>query len=231
MKRSFLAIVLTISMILGFTSCANSTVGMKIKIGVIDTSISEHTVNKYSIKHTTDFVNEKIEDDYTHGAIILNIISDNTRNYDIYYASALDCTETGEIEDVVSSIDWCIQNNVDIICMSFATLNNDSNLQEKVSKAIEAGITIVSACINHSEQVCYPAMYEGVISVSEGANPNATITIKDKKFYIKINGDVVEWNGCSALTAYVCGSIANELSNGKEDVFIIINLTVSLYQT
>ena len=222
MKRSLLIIIIIISMIFSFTSCADSPEGEKIKIGIIDTSISQDTVKKYDIRNETDFVYEEIDDNFTHGAIVLNIINENAKNYDIYYASALDCTQTGEIKDVVSSIDWCIQNNVDIICMSFATLSTDNTLQDKISVAKEAGIIVVASCINYSDLTCYPAMCEGVISVSEGANPNATIIIEDKFFEIKIDNEVVEWNGCSALTAYVCGRIANELSNGKEDVFEII---------
>lgn len=222
MKRSFIATILIVSMIFCLTSCADNAKGEKIKIGVIDTSISEHTKKKYKIKNTTDFVYEEMEDNYTHGAILLNIINQNVNNYDIYYASALDCTQTGEIENVSSSIDWCIQNNVDIICMSFATLSTDITLQVKIAEAQEAGIIVVASCINSSDSICYPAMSEGVISVSEGSNPNATIIIKDKIFEININGEIVEWNGCSALTAYVCGRIADELSNGKKDVFEII---------
>ena len=222
MKRLFLIIIMVISMMFNLTSCADSIEGEKIKIGVIDTSISKDTINKYGIKNSTDFVYEEIDDNFTHGAIVLNIIDENAKNYDIYYASALDSTQTGEIEDVVSSIDWCIQNNVDIICMSFATLSTDNTLQERISVAKEAGIIVVASCINYSDLTCYPAMCDGVISVSEGANPNATIIIEEKFFEIKIDNEVVEWNGCSALTAYVCGRIADELSNGKEDVFEII---------
>ena len=222
MKRSFIVIILIVSMIFCFTACTDNSEGDKVKIGVIDTSISKDIIKEYKIKNTTDFVYEEIEDDYTHGAFLLNIITENVKDYDIYYASALDCTQTGEIENVVSSIDWCIQNNVDIICMSFATLSTDSNLQEKIAKAQEAGIIIVASCINYSDLTCYPAMSEGVISVSEGANQNATIIIENKIFEIDINGEIIEWNGCSALTAYVCGRIANELSNGKEYVFEII---------
>lgn len=222
MKRSFIVNILIVLMILCLTSCTNNIKGDKVRIGVIDTSISNDTIKEYKIKNITDFVYEEIEDNYTHGAILLNIIAENVKDYDFYYASALDCTQTGKIEDVISAIDWCIQNNVDIICMSFATLSTDSTLQEKIAKAQEAGIIIVASCINYSDLVCYPAMSEGVISVSEGTNTNATIIIEDKIFEIDIDGEIVEWNGCSALTAYVCGRIANELSNGKEDVFEII---------
>lgn len=222
MKRSIFTIILFISIIFTLVSCTNTNEEEKIKIGVIDTSISPETAKKIKINNMSDFVNEEIEDDYTHGAVMLNIINDNSKKHDIYYATALDSTLTGEIDNVILSVDWCIKNNVDIICMSFATLKDDANLQQKVREATDIGIIVVASCINYSDLKCYPAMYNGVISVSEGANSDASIIISDMRFKVKIDGDTIEWEGCSALTAYVCGNIANELSKGNKDVFEIL---------
>lgn len=223
MKRYIITILSVITFIFTiFLFTSNTTKYKNMKIGVIDTSISKVTLEEYNIKVKKDFEKEKVEYNNTHGAAILDIITKNANHCDIYYATALNCTLTGEINNVILSIDWCIKNDVDIICMSFATLKNDKNLEKEILKATENGIIIISSCINNSNLTCYPAMYDRVISVSEGSNPNAKIIIKDKSFNLDLNGKTEQWEGCSALTAYVCSKVANELSKGNNDIFRIL---------
>ncbi len=214
MKRFLSTIILIGFMLFSFCSCTNNTGGKQIKVGVIDTSISQETVKKYKINNINDLIMESLIEDDTHGSLIVDIITNNSKYYDIYYAAAMDSTLTGEIKDVILSIDWCIQNNVDVICMSFATLKDDKELKDKIEEAIDKEIIIVASCINNSELTCYPAMYDGVISVSDGINTNASISFDYE--------NMEDYMSCSELTAYVCGRITNELSKGNNDVFEIL---------
>ena len=93
-------------------------------------------------------------------------------------------------------------------------LKDDKELKDKIEEAIDKEIIIVASCINSSELTCYPAMYDGVISVSDGINTNASISFDYEK--------MEDYMSCSELTAYVCGRITNELSKGNNDVFEIL---------
>lgn len=107
--------------------------------------------------------------------------------------------------------------------MSFATITDDNLLRKTIENAIDNNIIITASCINLSNVDCYPAMYENVISVSEGTNKNATIIMKNKKFLVKIDGKIIEKTGTSVSNAYICGYVAKELSKCNNDVKEIVN--------
>ncbi len=217
MKRLQFILIILLIISFGLTSCSNQKKlenSKIVKVGIIDTSISPNTIKKYNLNHINDIVQENVEDDETHGATTLDIITKNVPRSEIYYSTALDSSYVGEIQNATNSIRWCMENDVDVICMCFATTNNDADLEEVVNEAISKDIVLVAACINNSPSTCYPAMYNGVISVSEGANSNASIVIKYDKD--------TEYESCSELTAHVAGMVATEISNGNKDVIEII---------
>ena len=162
-----------------------------------------------------DIVGVQTDNNITHGSMILSIIKQNVSNCEIFYCSVYDENCIGKIDDVATAINWCVDNNVDIITMSFATLTDDENVRECVKKAIDNNIIITSSCINLSDKTCYPAMYDGVISVSEGFNNQASVILKGKKVKFEIDGTEMEKREVSFLTAYVCGKIVNQLSEGN----------------
>lgn len=195
---------------------------MQVKIGIIDSYISKETLdsmNIININYTS--CNSQINNN--HGKVTLNLIQNECKYNQIYYASVLDENNMSSIEKVSLAIEWCVENKVDIICMSFATITDDIRLRKSIKKALNNNITIVAACMNLSNAKCYPAMYENVISVSEGLNKKATIVMKNRKFRVKIDGKVIEKTGTSFSNAYICGCIAGELSKGNNDVNEIIN--------
>lgn len=217
MKRLIFLLQISFLILLCLTACSDRKEHEnydKIKVGIIDTSISDNTIVDYGLNHINDIVKENVEDDETHGAITLNIIKDNIENCEIYYSTALDSSFIGDIQNAIDSIRWCIENDVNIICMSFATTANNKEFEKVVGEASEKGIILIASCINGSSIDCYPAMYDGVISVSEGINTNADVIIE----YGKNN----EYENCSELTAYVTGKIASELSKGSKDIFKIL---------
>lgn len=214
MKR-FLIFFLILSLIFNFCACSNVKNGKTIRIGIIDSCISPEIQNKYNIVQVNDIVGVKTDNNITHGSMILSIISKNVPNCEIFYCSVLNEKCNGKIQDVANAIDWCISNKVDIITMSFATLTDDDQIRKSVEEAIKSNIIITASCVNLSDVVCYPAMYNGVISVSEGFNTRAQIILKGKKVKFEIDGTEFEKREVSFLTAYVCGSIAKQLSDGK----------------
>lgn len=213
MKR-FLSIFIALFIILNFSACSNTKNEKTIKIGVIDSCISSEIQSKYDITEMNDMVGVQTDNNITHGSMILSIILQNVSNCEIFYCSVYDEKCIGKIDDVANAINWCIDNNVDIITMSFATLTDNEYMRECVKKAIDNNILITASCINLSDKTCYPAMYDDVISVSEGINNQASVILKGKAVQFTIDGIKMEKRGVSFLTAYVCGKIANKLSEG-----------------
>lgn len=213
MKR-ILIISMTLLIMLSFLACNNTKNEKNVKIGVIDSCISSEIQDKY-VTEMNDMVETNTEDNITHGSMVLSIILQNVSNCEIFYCSVYDENCIGEIDDIANAINWCIENDVDIITMSFATLNDNENVRECVNKAIKNGIIITSSCINLSDKICYPAMYDGVISVSEGFNKQASVILKGMEVEFEIDGTEMKKREVSFLTAYVCGEIASQLSEGN----------------
>lgn len=192
-----------------------------VKIGIIDSYIQTQTLESMNITHV-NYTNINKQTSNIHEKVTLKIIQSKCKNSEIYYASVLDENNTSSIENIVSALNWCIENKVDVICMSFATLTDDSLLKDAINKALSKNIIITASCINLSDKKYYPAMYDGVISVSEGLNKNATIIMKNKKISVMIDGKKLQKTGTSVSNAYVCGYISDEISKGNEDIKGII---------
>lgn len=213
--RRFLITIIILFIVLICCSCSNTKNEKTIKIGVIDSCISYEIQDKYNITEMNNIIRVETENNVTHGSMILSIILQNVSNCEVFYCSVLNENCVGEIETVAKAIEWCINNNVDIITMSFATLTDNKELRKSIEKAIDNNIIVIASCINLSDAICYPAMYDGVISVSEGFNNQATIILKNKKVKFNIDGIEIEKRQVSFLTAYVCSEITNQLSQGK----------------
>lgn len=217
MGKSSLAVlkILVLMLLFILSSCANMKQEHDLKIGIIDSSISEEVNDRYKIQEKNSLLKENTQNDISHGEITLEIISNQVPTADIYYVEVLSESLKGDIENVVKGIEWCIEKKVDMICMSFATIKDDEELKNVVQRAIEAGIDVVAATVNYSDVVCYPAMYDGVISVSVGFNKNATLIFENVPLKVKAGNKKLELKGTSVYTAYACGKIAKENLNIK----------------
>lgn len=214
MKR-FFTIIITLSFVFSFSTCSKTENENNVNIGVIDSCISCEIQEKYHITEMNDIIKIKTDNNITHGSMVLSIILENVSKCEIFYCSVLNEKCVGEISHVAEAIDWCIDNDVDIITMSFATLTDNKEIRESVERAIKKNIVITASCINLSDMDCYPAMYDGVISVSEGFNNQAKVILEGKTVEFSINGTKFQKREVSFLTAYVCATIANQISKGK----------------
>ncbi|MBR2785942.1 MAG: hypothetical protein IKD76_00295 [Clostridia bacterium] len=53
--------------------------------------------------------------------------------------------------------------------------------------------------------------------------------MKNKGFFVEIDGEKIEGKGTSALNAYVCGCIAKEISMGNNNLEKVIDKIVQKY--
>jgi subtilisin family serine protease len=149
-----------------------------IKVGIIDTGIDlDHPDLSANIKGGFNAIKKKksYNDDNGHGTHVAGIIGavDNDigvigmmPDADLYAIKALDSNGNGYLSDLIESIDWAIDNNMDIINMSLSTTTDSESLHSIIINASNAGIKIVAAAgNNYGNSSEYPAAYPEVTGV------------------------------------------------------------------
>lgn len=153
--------------------------GKGVKVAVLDSGFDySHPDFGDNIKEGYNAIEpgNPINDDYGHGTSMCGVIAAANNGFgivgvapdaELYPIKVLDEYGEGEISDIVEGIDWCIENDIQIINMSFAIEKDIPLLKSAVEKAINAGIIIIaSAGSTFNNKVGYPASYEGVISLT-----------------------------------------------------------------
>ncbi|WP_171418251.1 S8 family peptidase [Paenibacillus alvei] len=153
--------------------------GQSIKIGIIDSGI-DYKHDDLLVFGGISFVdgNPDYLDDHGHGTSVAGIIG--ARNNDIgilgiapeselYAIKVLDSNANGNISDVVSGIEWSIQNKMNIVNLSLETTTDSKILKKAVKEAYKKGLLLVSAAgnygFNEGDTIAYPAAYKEVIAV------------------------------------------------------------------
>jgi subtilisin family serine protease len=210
----------------------------KVKVAIIDSGIdSNHSDLKGVISKEYNAITEspKILDDSGHGTAVAGIIGainngigvrgvSNSEFLDIYSIKAFEGNKS-QVEYLKRSLEWAIENKVDLINFSAGTGKNSPELVELIDRAVKENIIIVAAAGNSiSGNVDFPANLENVISVG-------AVNYQFKKIsgtnYGKIDfvgpgsnilttqpGDSYGYFGyTSAATAFVSGVIINKISS------------------
>ena len=152
--------------------------GEGLKVAVIDTGVDiDHPDLIDNIKGGTNTISKKgsYEDDNGHGTHVAGIIAavDNeigvvgvAPEAELYAVKALDSYGNGYVSDIIEGIQWCIENDIDIINMSFGLTVDSQLLHEVVIAANNDGIEMVAAAGNNYGGDCeYPAAYDEVVGV------------------------------------------------------------------
>ncbi|MBR1693278.1 MAG: S8 family serine peptidase [Lachnospiraceae bacterium] len=101
-----------------------------------------------------------------HGTAVAGIVTDIAENAQLYSVKIMDRENKASLSSVIEGIYWCIDNNIDIINMSFGTSVQSEVLHKAIQDAEDAGILIVSSAGNGDiAGVEYPAAFEEVIAV------------------------------------------------------------------
>ena len=79
----------------------------------------------------------------------------------------MDAKNRGRLSDIVAGIYWCIEQDVDVINMSFGTSVKSDILEKAIEAAAERGIMMVSSAGNGGtgSAVEYPGAFDEVIAV------------------------------------------------------------------
>lgn len=207
-----------------------------VKIAVIDSGID----SKVSGVRADKVLNQKeIPDSYGHGTAIASIIKttierftsmDHLKTDVIFYdVNVLDESGKAEIDQIIKSIKWAMEQDVDIINMSFGIPKDDDKLHQVIKEAHTQNIIIIAAAGNRlGMESDYPARYPEVLSISS-VDPffqHDPMAAKGKIDYVAPGvgiqtvqiGKMEEYetlSGTSFAAAYSTGIIATLLRENK----------------
>ena len=148
-----------------------------IKVAVIDSGIDfTEELNVTGRKNVVDegYVVPLYEDITGHGTGIAGIIAARETGNgirginpycELYSVKILDDNNKAPMSRVIQAIYWCIENDIDIIHMSFGMPQYSEILHKAVQDAAEADILMIASAGNNGKNTCYPAAYEEVVSV------------------------------------------------------------------
>jgi len=137
------------------------------------------------------------ESGLNHGTMIAGIIGasvDNglgisgiSKSAKIMSLRALDERGEGKINDVVRAIDYAINNGADIINLSFTGLEYNQGFKEAIERAYKAGVVVVAAAGNNSEDLSkdplYPACFKGAKNENVIITVSATDTLDQRAYF------------------------------------------------
>lgn len=185
--------------------------GGGVKVGIIDTGIDKtHPDLAANIAGGINFVRPKNPtkpvdpsawtDDNGHGTHVAGTIAaiDNTigvvgvaPNAKLYGIKVLNSSGSGYLSDIISGIEWSINNDMDVINMSLGSSSDVQALHDAVDAAYNAGIVVIAAAGNEGDnnlstnEIGYPAKYSSVIAVAATDANNIVATFSS-------DGDEVE---------------------------------------
>ncbi|MFS0837054.1 alpha/beta fold hydrolase [Paenibacillus sp. 1P03SA] len=147
----------------------------KIKIAILDTGIDANHED-LNISGSINFTDQSNHDENGHGTKVTGIINSQVNGYglkglspsaEIYSAKIMDSVGKGTVSSAVSAIDWAIENNIQILNMSFGTARPSYALNEALNRARSHNILLISAAGNNgSKGAVFPANYPIVLSVA-----------------------------------------------------------------
>jgi len=209
-----------------------------IRVGVIDSGIQlNHPDLVSNIKGGFNAINHRksADDDNGHGTHVAGIIAAENNEIGVvgvapkaqlYAVKVLDNTGSGRISDVVEGIQWCMDNHIQVVNMSFGASSYSKALHRAIKKAYSGGLIMVAAAGNNgpgANTVSYPAKFYEVIAVSatnendivtswSSRGPEVDIAAPGVGIYSTYKGSTYEGlNGTSMAAPHVTGAAALKL--------------------
>lgn len=208
-------------------------------MAILDTGINNQRINKDFVTKKYNAINNssKIHTSSTHASQIASIISYQkhkgrliglNKKVKIYDVKVLNDNNGGDIKDIIRGINWCIEQNVDIINMSFGFQMYNQELHKSIKKAKRNGIILVAASGNTMDiNSDYPARFKEVYSVTAIDKNKDLFIYAPKKnidykapgvnvYTLDSNDKLSKESGTSFAAAYFSSYLADNVRTKKQ---------------
>jgi len=217
----------------------NVRIGMRYlrenRIAIIDNGINKDLIckEKIQLQIVIDDNNRCIEDkdeiqitDFQHGTICALIVEKYSSHCILNSVRILDRNGKGGIGKIEPALEWCYQNNIKIVNLSFGTTNfhECEKLKKLINKYVYNGMIIVAATAN-SGFVSYPASFTNVVGVATTGSPLSYSkdymqigidTVVPSEHMVRMFNEEIKTSLSNSYAApYVCALIANRLNTDK----------------
>lgn len=191
------------------------TQGVNSTVAVLDTHCDishKHlakNVKKYSVNaKQRDYGQEHAT--HVSGTIVNVAPLCNLNIYQVLFVS-----DIGTAECIADSIDCAIGDNVDVINLSLALMEDFSCVRESIKRAYDNNIIVVGA-VSNDGLTEYPAKYKEVLSVTAFEDNHKADIYTEETIMAALPGNIYgELTGHSMATAYVSGICALAKSYDK----------------
>jgi len=211
---------------------SKNVTGQSVRIAVIDTGMDyNHPDLRHAYRGGYDFVNNDSDpyDDHGHGTFVAGVIAGTidgrkgslgaAPDIEIYAVKVIGADGRGSIRNIVSGVQWAIDHDVQIICMSLSIIRDDPALRGKLDEAYGRGILLVAAAGNTGGRVTYPARYSTVIAVgsvdrddqaakNSAAGPEVEVVAPGVNICSTVPGGYAVRSGTSYAAGYATGALA-----------------------
>lgn len=165
--------------------------GKYVRLAIIDSGLPIHKNIKTDAHKSANFtISGSVFDVFGHSTCLAGIIVSDGKNStqglavdtDLYFAKTLlDADGSGNHEQIIQALLWCIVRDVDIVLMSFGCQAEHDGLRDAIKKVNRSGIAMFAAggnCTSRTKDMDFPAKYDEVFSVgySNNISRNEVIT-------------------------------------------------------
>lgn len=198
---------------------------MPVKVGMVDSGcgfsrsafldVNQRVVAQASFVFRDGGVEQvaPMVDQLGHGSALLGIIGHCAPDAEFVVAQIFRERLTTTAAQVAASIDWLVDEQVDVINLSLGLRQDRDVLKLACDRARQKGVILVASTPARGEPV-FPAAYEGVLRMTGDARcqpdefSRLQTRLADFGAHVKGENGVV---GASAATAYLTGFIAQHL--------------------
>ena len=187
-------------------------------VAVIDTKVTENSTN---IIGNVSMLGEDTKGTNQHGNKMVSKILETNPNAKILAIEAISDNGTGTLSSVYSAIEYAIAQKVNVINLSIAAKDTESDeiFKEVIQKAVDAGITVVGAAGNNASDVkdFVPGNIDNALIVNSCNEDGKKLT--DSNY-----GSTVDYSIKSETTSYAAAIASGLISKNGE--LIVDNETV-----